>query len=224
MDMTGGDVLVTCWSTKGGSGTTVISVSLALVLAREHGDGALMVDLCGDVPSVLAMPEPDGPGASEWLAAGEEVPADGLRRLEVDAGSGLRVVHRGRAPFTTSGRAEVLASVLAAESRPVVVDCGRIDTDEVRRVVAASGTASLLVTKPCYLALHRAVASPLRPTGVVVQNEPWRALDPGDRNEVLGVPLVAVVPHDPSVARAVDAGLLAARLPRGLARAVRRAA
>ena len=72
-------IFVACWSAKGGCGTTVVAVSLASLLARAGG--ALVADLAGDVPAVLGMPEPSGPGLADWLAAGESVPADALARL-----------------------------------------------------------------------------------------------------------------------------------------------
>ena len=53
-------VLVTCWSVKGGSGTTVVAAALALSLARRD-EGALLVDLAGDVPAALGCPEPTLP-------------------------------------------------------------------------------------------------------------------------------------------------------------------
>jgi hypothetical protein len=58
----------------------------------------------------------------------------------------------------------------------------------------------------------------------VVVDEPGRSLTGHDVSEVLGVPVRAVVPCTKDIARRVDAGLLAARLPRPLAGALRRAA
>jgi hypothetical protein len=54
--------------------------------------------------------------------------------------------------------------------------------------------------------------------------EPGRALGAPEVEDVLGVPVRAVVGADPAVARAVDAGSLGDRLPRRLERAVRGAA
>ncbi|MFP5377593.1 MAG: hypothetical protein ACLGIO_12540, partial [Acidimicrobiia bacterium] len=90
--------------------------------------------------------------------------------------------------------------------------------------LALAATASLLVLRPCFLALRRAVAAPLRPSGVVLVDEPGRSLGVADVEAALGVPTVAVVPWGPAVARRVDAGLLGASLPRNQARALRRAA
>lgn len=76
-----------------------------------------------------------------------------------------------------------------------------------------------LVTRPCYLALRRAMTGgTIRPDGLVVITEPGRALTVEDVAEVIGAPVRAVIPQDPAVARAIDAGLLASRLPRTLAR------
>ena len=51
--------------------------------------------------------------------------------------------------------------------------------------------------------------------------ESERVLGRDDVEAVLGVPVVADVPVNPAIARAVDAGLLASRLPRPLDRALR---
>jgi hypothetical protein len=216
-------MFVALWAAKGGSGTTVAAAALALVLARRRpAGGALCVDLAGDIPAVLGLPEPDGPGLAGWLAAGDEVAVDALARLEVEAGDDLRLLPRG-ASVLAPGRGDVLASVLGADPRPVVVDCGTAP-DGVARAVAAAATVSLLVTRPCYLALRRAVALPLRPSGVIVVHEDGRALGRGDVEQVVGAPVRAELRYDPAVARAVDAGLLCTRLPRTLERSLRRAA
>lgn len=120
-------------------------------------------------------------------------------------------------------QARLLATLLGSERRQVVVDAGRIDgwSESGGRVLAASAGVSLLVVRPCYLALRRVVASRVRPTAVVVVSEPWRALTSADVADVVGAPVVAEIAVEGSVARAVDAGLLATRLPRLLDRALR---
>ncbi len=217
-------MLIACWSVKGGSGTTVVSVALAAVLTRSSPAGALLADLGGDVPAVAGLPEPSGPGLAEWLASGDTVPADALSRLELSAPGGLRVLAAGASPVPAApGRAEVLAALLASDPRPVVADCG-CGPQDAALAVAAVASASLLVLRPCYLSLRRALQAPVRPSGVVLVSEPGRALGRDDVEEVLGVPVRAVVGVDPAVARAVDAGVLPARLPRSLERSLRRAA
>ncbi|MBW8824913.1 MAG: hypothetical protein JF603_00980 [Acidobacteria bacterium] len=221
--MLGVAMLVACWGAKGGSGTTVVAAALATLLARAQG-AALVVDLDGDLPGVLGLPEPDGPGIAEWLAAGEGVPPDALGRLEVRVTAGLALLPAG-APgqWAVEGRGDVLAALLAADPRPVVVDCGSQPVGH-RLAVAAAAAHSLLVLRPCALALRRAQRSPLRPSGVVLIDEDGRALGPDDIEAALGVPIRAIVPWARSIARAADGGLLAGRLPGGLARALRKAA
>ena len=232
-------MLIACWSPKGGSGTTVVSAALALVVAASEGP-TLLADLAGDVPAVLGLPDPPGPGLTHWLGAGDDVPDDALARLEVEVAPGLRLLPSGlppgghddpapgrAAPEDGAGRradrAQALAAALAAERRPVVADCGRAASGAAL-AVAAGASLSLLVLRPCYLALRRALAAPISASGVVLVTEEGRSLSRRDVEQVLGVPVRAEVAHEPAVARAVDAGLLAARVPRGLERALRRAA
>ncbi len=216
-------MLVACWSVKGGSGTTVVAAGLAVLLARARTPGgaadAVAVDLAGDLPAVLGLPEPAGPGVAEWLLAGAELGPDALARLEVEAGPGLRLLPRGDGPLPADG--DRLAAALAG-SRAVVVDCGSAG-GEAGLAVAAAASLSLLVLRPCYLALRRAVAAPIRPSGVILVTEEGRALGRQDVEDALGVPVRAEVAWDPAVARCVDAGLLGGRVPRTLERALRRA-
>lgn len=96
-------------------------------------------------------------------------------------------------------------------------------------LIVDAGTAAVehygvryLVTRPCYLALRRAaIGADTRPDGVVVIEEPGRALTAQDAADVVCAPLRATIGLDPAVARAVDAGLFASRLPRTLTRSLR---
>ena len=215
-------MLVACWSSKGGSGTTVVAASLSVLLARRGGSGAVLADLAGDAPAALGLAEPDGPGLAGWLAAGAEVPADALGRLEVPVGDGLRLLPRGSGVLDER-RSDVLAALLTADPRPVVADCGS-DPSGVARTLAAGATRSILVTRACFLSLRRALVAPVRPSEVVLLTEPGRSLTRLDVEDCIGAPVIAEVAVDPVIARAVDAGLLATRLPRGLVRELGRAA
>src|SRR5687767_11669660 len=95
-------MLTACRSVKGGSGTTVVSATLALLLARTSATGALAVDLAGDLPAVLGLTDAGGLGARDWMEAGPDVSDDALARLAVDAGGGLEVVPKGRAAGGTA--------------------------------------------------------------------------------------------------------------------------
>jgi hypothetical protein len=58
----------------------------------------------------------------------------------------------------------------------------------------------------------------------VVVSERGRALGVADVERIVGVPVVADIAVDAGLARTVDAGLLASRLPRGLLRSLDRVA
>jgi hypothetical protein len=213
-------MLVACWSAKGGVGTTVVAASLALTIAGRSPTGAILADLGGDGPAALGLADPTSPGLAGWLAAGSDVPADALRRLEVETDQGLAVLPRGEGDLA-SHRAALLANLLDVSPRPAVADCGRIRrADSAAGIVAGHARRSILVTRACYLALRHATRAPLKPSVVVVVREPGRALSNGDVESTIGAPIVAVVEVDPAVARAVDAGLLSGRLPRSLGKAL----
>jgi len=223
------DVLIACWSAKGGSGTSVIAATLALLLARstEAPHGVVLADVAGDLPAVLGLPDPtSGLGLTDWLEAAAGVPKDALGRLERPVGTGLVLLPWcGKAPGGAGPQAgdqnasRALATALAADDRPVVVDCGSYLWD-TGMAIADVADVSLLVLRPCYLALRRALAGARRPSGVVLVAEPGRALGRRDVEDVLGAKVMAEAPWMPEVARAVDAGLMSSRLPRGLAKAL----
>lgn len=235
-------MLLACWSVKGGSGTTVVAAALALLLARRSLGGAVLADLAGtaglggDGAGVLGLDEPRSPGLAGWLASGDDVPADALSRIEIDAGRGLGLLPRGSGALSPA-RASVLAGVLDAGSRPAVVDAGVLDHGDLDAragggvsagaaalAVVARAPRSILVIRSCYLALRRAQALPVTPTEVVLVHEPGRRLGRADVERAVAAPIVAEIPVDPLVANAVDAGLLAGRLPRSLERSLRHAA
>lgn len=200
-----------CWSAKGGSGTTVVASSLALVLSRS--EPTLLVDLGGDVPAALGVADPSGPGVRDWLAS-TVADADALHRLAVPVAPGLHLVPRGIAHAVDPTRWAALADALRRDEPTVVLDLG---TETPAPALVSAAEQVLLVVRPCYLALRRVVERAVVPTGVVVVNEPGRALNAGDVARSVGAPVVAEIPYDPAVARAIDAGLLAARMPRSLA-------
>jgi MinD-like ATPase involved in chromosome partitioning or flagellar assembly len=215
-------MLFACWSVKGGSGTTVVAAALALVLAESSSEGVLLVDVAGDLPAVLGLKEPEGPGLADWLAA-EEVSHDALGRLLVEVAPGVQLLPWQGRSGPPAHDPERLLAALARERRKIVVDCGSSGSP-LAMGLAASAAVSLLVLRPCFLGLRRAMAAPVRPSGVVLVAEPGRTLARDDVEDVLGVPVRIEVPWSEGVARAVDAGLLAGRLPRPLARALREAA
>jgi MinD-like ATPase involved in chromosome partitioning or flagellar assembly len=214
-------VLIAYWSVKGGSGTTVVAVTHALLVARSAPSPSpvVLVDLAGEAATVLGVRDVGsaffGADTAELLDRATPV-VDGL--VLVSAGEvGPALPDDSAAPAA----GEQLVATLGGLNNVVVVDCGVPAADGVAARVAAAADRSLLVVRPCFLAMRRAIAAPLRPSGVVLVTEPQRALGRSDIEAVLGVPVVAEVPHGPVIARAVDAGLLATRLPRVLDRAFR---
>jgi hypothetical protein len=221
-----------CWAAKGGSGTTVVAATLAL--SSRHP--SLLVDLDGEIPAVLGLPEPDRPGVGDWLAT--TTPADQLADLLMDIaprtwllpwrsnGWSDRIAHRGmhdaaRVDIDAERWRQLGSWLVEWTGRwgcEVTVDAG---TGQPPAALVAHADRSLLVTRPCYLSLRRAVRGPTRPTGVVLVTEPGRALSARDVEHALGVAVEATVSIDPSVARAVDAGLLQTRLPRVIAKELR---
>jgi MinD-like ATPase involved in chromosome partitioning or flagellar assembly len=220
-------MLTACWSVKGGSGTTVVAATLVLGALRA-GRTVVAADFAGDLPGVLGLADPTGPGLLDWLDAGRDVPLDALARIAHDTPQGITLIPRGGAtPGGHGGDADSgrgLADALRGvrTGGPVIVDCGRVDSPAAAAFVDASDR-SLLVLRPCYLALRRAVQAP-RPTAVVLITEPDRSLCARDVEDILGVPIAAQIAWDPAVASAVDSGLLTARLPRPLATAMRKVA
>lgn len=212
-------MLITVWSVKGGVGATTVAVAASSVTARTTLSPVLVVDLGGDVPACLGIPEPSGPGLSDWLAAGSEVPPDSLGRLTTPIAPGLELLARGSGPLDPA-RAGVLVQLLAASGRPVVVDAGNVTWSPVAQRCAAEADRSLLVTRACVLGVRRALSAPVRPSGVIVVRDPGRALSSRDLTAAIGAPIVAELAVDPSVARAVDGGLAHRRLPRSYADAI----
>ncbi len=210
-----------CWAAKGGSGTTVVTAALALGLRRH----SLLVDLDGEIPAVLGMPDPDRPGIDDWLRS--QAPADHLGELvvDVDATTSLLPHRRSPVPAAQGTIDEARWSSFARWLRrqhddgiEVVVDGGSATPHE--SLVAAADQV-LLVTRPCYLSLRRARRSTVHLTGVILVEEPGRTLKARDIERCLGAPVVARVSADPALARAVDAGLLTSRLPWVIGRELR---
>ena len=222
-------MLYTFWSSKGGSGTSTIACACAGVLAEHHAPVSL-VDLAGDQPALLGTATDPATGLADWLALGPEAPTEALARLAVDIdGSDLVLLPLGRSAgepervVPTGAAGAALAMALQASGATVVADLGRAET-AAQIAMAELADATLLVIRPCYLALRRAVQAPaLRHTsGVVVVDEPGRALGVREIRDVLGLPVLARVAWRSAIARATDAGLVLVRTPDALRRPLSR--
>ena len=206
--------MIVCWSVKGGNGTTVVAAALTLVLAQRHEAGARLIDMSGDTPSALGMSEPASEGISEWLSATDHPGAEALNNLMLPVTAHLGVIPRGRNIIVPSlvnpDRLRDLALAITESDLPTIVDAG---SGASTIPIIEYATRSLLIIRPCYLALRRASLLTTPPHGVIVITEPGRALGVHDIESVVGAPVLAEIPFDPAIARAVDAGLLAGRVP-----------
>ncbi len=214
-------MVTVCWSVKGGVGVSVVSAALALSLREQTDDPTLLVDLGGDMANVLghvsASQHLTRPGVGEWLAS--DVPAASLGGLVDEVTPQLSLLGRGSSSaHLPAPRVPELLDWLRAWPGGVVVNLG--SSTDLRRPMLGGGVQSLLVLRLCYLGA-RAAFDEDRPDGLIVVEEPGRALTSADLASALDVPVVARVPYDPTISRAVDAGLLAARVPRLLGRALR---
>ena len=202
--------MIVCWSVKGGSGTTVVASTIALMRAAESQRGALLVDLAGDVPAVLGLAESSGPGINDWFANCDHGSRMTLQSIAIQATANLQIIARGLKQLETNANFTELCAALKTFDLPIIVDagCGLPSPD-----LLAHASSSLLVTRPCYLSLRRAAQLSVSPTGIVLINEAGRALGKHDVEAVIGAPVVAEIDFDSAIARAVDAGLLASRIP-----------
>lgn len=183
------------YTVKGGQGCSTAAVAAALTLSRTQP-----VDLVGsgvDHRMILGMPtryhaDEDGRNKPESSAAGWDVTLwDGDGPEQADPDR-RQVIDAGN----LTGRSFPESPTLCVEER-------------------------ILVIRNDYMAIAHAMSAPTQPTGVLLIEEPGRALTRTDVASVLGtsVPLFAV-PLDTTVARAVDAGLFSHRLARPLTRAL----
>jgi hypothetical protein len=206
-------MLTLCWAAKGGSGTTVVAASMALASTTR----TLLVDLDGDIPAVLGLPEPSGPGVHDWL--GSSAPADRLDDLTIAVTDRVAVLPSGRPASVAPERWPALVDWLRGRPEHVLVDAGT--AHDPCPPLADAADRTLLVTRTCYLAMRDAARLERRPSAVVVVSEPGRRVGPDDVAAAVDAPLAAFLLLDPKVARAADAGLLVGSLPHAVRRALR---
>lgn len=214
-------MITVCWSVKGGSGTSTIAASLAML----ERPGSLLVDLCGDSAALFGIDAPPGLGLSDWFAS--NAAAASLAALYVPVGNDdallLPSTRRLDRDESSSERYSVLGDWLHEQSaeRSVIVDAGIASAPVIAALISSESTRSLLVLRPCYLAVRRAVSLPARVDGIVVVREEGRSLSNADIESATGQRVLTEVAVDPTIARAIDAGLMNTRMPRPLRRSLR---
>ena len=181
------------YAPKGGQGTTVVACAFAL----QQPGRTLLVDDRGDCAAALGLPEP---------TTGVIVPVtDMLDLLVLDD----HVV-----PDTITGDVLARYDQVVYDGEPPT---STTLTKELRTEIGLCTSVEHMVIRADYLALRRAIGI-RTPDRVVLVMEPGRALRPDDVARSLGIRETEVLTLnlDPAVARAVDAGLLACRLPASL--------
>ena len=196
-------------SPKGGTGTSVVAASLAIV--SSSSTPTLLVDLAGDQAAILGLPQPPI-GLSDW--------ANGMTYRDFDeivslCHDNLYLAPTGTFDFETlnANAWDKLLRALSlkhSEGYNIIVDLGQADIPLALRKIVDT---CYLVTRPCYLALRRAVDLETAFSGVIVVNEPDRVLTSRDVESVLKLKCVAEIPYTSEISRRVDSGLLKSRLP-----------
>lgn len=200
-------------SPKNGNGITVTAASYAL-LSALRGSRTVLIDLCGDQPAALGMPEPTSAGIHDWLSEDSSGDATQLLSMGREATNGLLVIHRGAQFITGEPRWSALGEAIASLPYTMIVDAG---VGHLPHELTQVATKVITVVKPCYLSLRRATQLPT-PTSIYVVKEEGRALTVKDVGHVLNAPIEAEIPYEPAISRAVDAGLLPSRVEQLLGR------
>ena len=214
-------MLVCFWSPKGGSGTSVVVAGAAALMARRTQ--VRVVDLDGDLPAIFGLAHDPEVGVFDWLRAGATAPTDALEHLQVDVAPNLALLPAGCREFDEvlpeSGAA---LAVALRESMPTFCDAGQIAHSPLG-ALAEIADANIIVVRACYLTLRRALHHPATAftTGVILIDERARSLGARDIEDVLGVPVLASIEANASIARAADAGVLSSRVPDVLAKPLR---
>ncbi|MFK7917934.1 MAG: hypothetical protein AB8G14_07645 [Ilumatobacter sp.] len=219
-------MITLCHAAKGGSGTTIV----ACLRAIDTIGPTLLIDLEGDVPGMLGLAEPARPGVLEWLAS--NAPIAHLDDLLVETTPTTLLL-----PARSSGSSATCVSDDEDRWQELVDWIIEWAHDSGGSVVVDAGTTALptpfvercdhrwLVTRACYLSLRRAGRLHTKPTGVILIDEPGRALSQRDIETAVRAPVIVTIPWDIRVARSIDSGLLTShRLPRSIHRTFARVA
>ena len=162
-------MMASFWALKGGQGTSTTAAMAAVGASADRP--ALLVDLCADQTGLFRT-GPHQRVIAEWSAG----PPDRLR-----APTPRPPHHRHAAaaaprpgPIDYKRAEELYEWLIGAHPvEPVIADAGTLDPEpggeardhRLRRIAAEVAPASILVTKPCYLALRRGALNPVPPTG-----------------------------------------------------------
>lgn len=196
-------------SPKGGSGTSVVAASLAIVSSSTTR--TLLLDLAGDQAAILGLPDPPV-GLSDWVNG---MTHHNFDEILIECADNLFLAPTGSFDFDIlnvnawKNLAQALTSKLD-EGFNIVIDFGK---EEMPLALRKFPVQHYIVTRPCYLSLRRAVNLEKSWSGVVVIREPERVLTTSDVESVLKLTCVAEIPYSRDISSRVDSGLLKSRLP-----------
>lgn len=207
-------MLISFWSAKGGSGTSVVAAASAIAAAKSSK--VLVADLAGDQAAIFGLPTDPELGLLQWLEAGPEAPVDALEQFTHPVASiDLLPMGVGSLSKCVPEAGAALGMALRDLADVVVVDAGRPITPTAK-AMCETADFSIAVGRCCYLGLRHLLRTSLLESsrGVVLIDEPGRALSPRAIADSLQKPVLGVIPATADTARCVDAGLSEARLPR----------
>jgi secretion/DNA translocation related CpaE-like protein len=204
---------------RGGAGASVLAAALAVVAARS-GERTLLVDcdpLGGGLDLVLGAEEVTGLRWPELRIADGRVAASALHAAlpapAISRSAELGVLSCGReasGPSAAAVTAVVEAGRQAGET--VVCDLPRYPTDPALAALELADQVLLVVpadVRSCAAAgrVAAVLAEQTREVGLVVRGPSPGGLTPADVAEALDLPLVAAMPPDRGVARALEQGV-----------------
>ncbi len=214
----GGKIIAVC-SAKGGTGVTTVATSMALTLSTKRDVRVILTDadpVFGDIPMLLGMPAP-AVLPDEGLP--DTMPVDEMAKLLVTykpTGLQLYCARRSSTPLNQMSERFVLETLAAMQtlSDVVVVDTPApvshtahllIHADELF-IVSNADRASLKNVIVAYQLLHEAGLPPGRARLVINKLRSGVDIEPESFEQIVGLPVVGVVPDSAAVPQAIDAG------------------
>jgi len=217
-DRTGAGRLLAVLPAAGGCGASVFAVALA-VLAAQDGAPVVLVDAApaaGGIDLLLGMEHAPGTRLEDLRDVRGRLDAPTLIDT-LPSVAGVRVLSAGRREAAAANPAALLAAVDASRraGAVTVVDLAAGSTDTSAAVLAECDRTVLVARSRVRAAAAAAMlASPLRGSAacLVVRTSPDDRLTARDVATAAGLGLVAGYASERAVARAADAGCLAAAL------------
>lgn len=202
-------VVVAVVGATGGVGASTLAVALAQRATQEGGEAAV-VDLDpfgGGLDLLLGAERVEGWRWPQLAGASGQV-GDLRSYLPVVDGVSLVATSREPGPEPGVGALEAVVASLRAWHPMVVLDVGRVGSVVAQRAVQTAGRV-LLITSTAVraVAAARTRAGLLDRPGVGLVLRPTRnGVPPGLVAEVVGLPVLGILPHEPGLVAAAEFG------------------